>query len=261
MFSVVIPMYQSEKTIERAIRSVWQQSVYDSVDEIIVVDDGSRDSSVEIVERMSEIENAKIRLIKTENHGPAAARNVGLKVTNAEYVAFLDSDDAWRFDKLEKQKQVLDENDVELLSSGFDDKPLDILGRKKPGLSHVTIQDYCIKSFIFTSTVVIKRACIEKYGYFDENMKFSEDMNYYQRFFRGNKVYYLAVWAAEYALDREYYGASGLSSHLREMHLGRRHNFRELYHEHQIGLGFYIKMVLFGEMKYIRRCILTKQKR
>ncbi|MCR5397379.1 MAG: glycosyltransferase family 2 protein [Lachnospiraceae bacterium] len=261
MFSVVIPMYQSEKTIERAIRSVWNQSVYDEVEEIIIVDDGSTDASSEIVKKLKLESNAKIRLIQTDNQGPSAARNTGLKESKSEYVAFLDSDDVWMPNKLEEQREVILNEDVELLSSGFDDKPLDILCKKYPRLCKVTIQDYCIKSFIFTSTVVLKRDCIKEYGLFDEDMKYSEDMNYYQKFFRGDKVFYLAIKAAEYAPDREYYGASGLSSHLKEMHLGRRKNFKELYENHQIGFGFYVAMVLFGEMKYVRRRILTSKKK
>ncbi|MCR4675245.1 MAG: glycosyltransferase family 2 protein [Lachnospiraceae bacterium] len=262
MFSVVIPMYQSEKTIERAIRSVWRQTAYDFIDEILVIDDGSKDQSASIVEKLSRGKDSKIKLIQTKNYGPATARNAGLKEAKADYVAFLDADDVWMPDKMEQQKNAIEKiGSVELLSSGFDEKPLNILWKHYSELTKVSIKDYCIKSFIFTSTVIIKRDCIDKYGLFDENMKYSEDMNYYQRFFQGNQVYYLPIWATEYAPDREYYGASGLSSNLREMHLGRRKNFKDLLEQHQIGIPFYIMMVLFGELKYVRRKLLTKKKK
>jgi len=88
--SVIIPMFNKEKYIERSISSVLSQSLEPL--EIIVVNDGSTDNGAHIVSGMS---NSNIVLINQENNGPGAARNVGLACAKGRYVAFLDADDEW----------------------------------------------------------------------------------------------------------------------------------------------------------------------
>ncbi|MGE5472597.1 MAG: glycosyltransferase family 2 protein [Ignavibacteriales bacterium] len=90
LFSVVIPLYNKEPHIQRTINSVLAQKIQDF--EIIVVDDGSTDNSVEVIKRFKE---QRIRLIKQKNAGVSAARNRGIKETKADLIAFLDADDEW----------------------------------------------------------------------------------------------------------------------------------------------------------------------
>ena len=95
-FSVVIPLYNKERYIDRAVQSVLNQTV-DSW-ELIIVDDGSTDKSVECV---SKYINNKIHLIQQKNLGPAVARNVGITSAVGDFVAFLDADDYWNCDFLD----------------------------------------------------------------------------------------------------------------------------------------------------------------
>lgn len=108
--SVVIPTYNRERTIKRCIDSVLNQT-YPPY-EILVVDDGSRDHTLAIVEK--ECKNSNIRIIKQKHQGAQAARNAGIRAANGRYIAFLDSDDEWLPDKLRIQVEALqkDKNSV-----------------------------------------------------------------------------------------------------------------------------------------------------
>jgi len=96
MFSVIIPLYNKEKYIKRAIKSVLNQTYQDF--EIIVVNDGSSDSSIE---KIKEIIDSKIKIFNQENQGVSAARNRGIKESKFNYIAFLDADDEWEEDYLQ----------------------------------------------------------------------------------------------------------------------------------------------------------------
>ena len=91
-FSVIIPAYNCEKYIADAVKSVCRQPVKDM--EIIIVDDGSTDSTGEICARLAG-ENRQITVIHQENRGASAARNAGIRKASGEYILFLDADDAY----------------------------------------------------------------------------------------------------------------------------------------------------------------------
>ena len=88
--SVVIPLYNAEQDIERAIRSVLAQTVSDF--ELIIVDDGSTDNSTKVVEA---INDPRIKLIRKENAGQGSARNTGIRASSGDLITFLDADDEW----------------------------------------------------------------------------------------------------------------------------------------------------------------------
>jgi glycosyltransferase involved in cell wall biosynthesis len=97
LYSVIIPLYNKSKYIERAINSVLKQTFDDF--EVIVVDDGSTDDGPGKVEAFVD---SRIVLVRQENSGVSSARNRGIKEARGQYIAFLDSDDEWRENKLEK---------------------------------------------------------------------------------------------------------------------------------------------------------------
>src|ERR1700734_301346 len=103
-FSVIIPAYNVSGIIGRAIRSAAAQTF--SPLEILVIDDCSTDDTVEVVRALGR-EIPSIRLLSTPaNGGPSAARNVGLRAAKAEWIALLDSDDAWKPGRLERLSEV-----------------------------------------------------------------------------------------------------------------------------------------------------------
>ena len=106
--AAVIPLYNGSKFIEEAIRSVFAQT--EPVDEIIVVDDGSKDSGPEIVERLSK--SHPITLLRKSNGGQSSARNFAINHTRCSHIAFLDQDDIWYDEHIDLLKKPYLEGQV-----------------------------------------------------------------------------------------------------------------------------------------------------
>ena len=100
--SIIIPTYNSEKTIEETIASIQWQSFTDY--EIIVVDDGSQDRTIEVIKNLAE---PRLKLFAYQNGGVATARNRGISHAAGEFISFLDADDLWTPDKLKSQIEAL----------------------------------------------------------------------------------------------------------------------------------------------------------
>ena len=112
--SVVIPAFNAEKTIARAVESVLAQSR--PADEIIVIDDGSKDNTADVIRSYGD----KVILIQQENAGASVARNAGLKNASGDWIAFLDCDDEWLPEKLKLQSEHLARNpDLKWTYSNF----------------------------------------------------------------------------------------------------------------------------------------------
>lgn len=116
MLSVVIPAYNCEKYIERCIKSVLKQT-YKNI-EIIVIDDGSTDRTEEICNRLV-LENKNIVYKRVVNGGCSAARNLGIKMANGKYIAFLDSDDWLDVKMYEKMMKKIEEKDADIVICGY----------------------------------------------------------------------------------------------------------------------------------------------
>ena len=118
LISIITPSYKSEKFISQTIESVLSQTYKNW--EMIIVDDCSPDNSYEIIEDYVKKDN-RIKLIKLEkNSGPAVARNTAIKESRGRYIAFLDADDLWIPEKLEKQINFMKENDLSFTYSAYD---------------------------------------------------------------------------------------------------------------------------------------------
>ena len=117
--SVIIPLFNKAPFVGGALRSVIEQTFTDF--ELIVVDDGSTDDSVQIVEQFSD---SRVRIIRQDNAGPGAARNRGLAEATGAYVAFLDADDEWLPEFLDESVRLLDsESTVAVVVSGYFEFP------------------------------------------------------------------------------------------------------------------------------------------
>ena len=164
-FSVVIPLYNKEKHIADTLKSVLAQNHTDY--EIVVVDDGSTDSSRHIVEQFID---ASIRLIRKENGGVSSARNRGIKEAKGKYIAFLDADDLWTDNHLLNANRFFSTHDsIKWYCSGWnvnnDDNTVANINQK----CKYTTVDYFQDGYrqIWTSSIVVKKTFIG-------NMRFSE---------------------------------------------------------------------------------------
>ena len=158
MVSVIIPTYNREKTIERAVRSVLSQTYSDL--EVIVVDDCSVDNTQAVIESIDDSRLSFYRLKK--NSGACVARNFGIEKAKGEYIAFQDSDDKWLSNKLEIQIEKMKENDASISFCQFQtmgEKNNRIYPNKEEGFMD---RDEIIGiSIASTQTIVCKRECLE----------------------------------------------------------------------------------------------------
>lgn len=172
--SVIIPTYNRVTKTLKAIESVLHQT-YQNV-EIILVDDGSTDDITKLKNKVKEHNNLRL-FTQKKNAGPAAARNRGIKESTGEYIAFLDSDDLFMRDKLEKQLASMVKHNPIISYTAY----LKREGGKEtfmsdPGLTGLVVPRIISNCTIATPTVVIKKdLLVEKNIYFDENIRIAED--------------------------------------------------------------------------------------
>ncbi len=161
---MVIPAYNSENVIVRALESVRLQTCLEYINEIIVVNDGSTDSTAFEVEHYAKkYPYLNIRLINQENAGVSRARNVGMLNALGTWIALLDSDDEWFANKIERQiDEILVNDSIDFIGGNHTTFPLTILGRKIDRLHRANIQEICIKMFPQTSTVLLKNQSLMK---------------------------------------------------------------------------------------------------
>lgn len=187
--SAVIPAYNSAGFIAEAIASIRAQTV--PVSEILVVDDGSRDDTAERVRALGE----DIHLIEQPNQGPSAARNRGIEAASGDWIAFLDADDQWLPDRLQRQLAVLAKYPEVGLVAG-DMREIDshdgvtcesVLarhglreafdGRPVPRAAARLLE----KNFIPTGTVLVRRDILQTLGGFPVDIRYGEDLQLWAR--------------------------------------------------------------------------------
>lgn len=258
MVTVIIPLYNAETTIEQVLDSIRNQTAFERIHRVIVVNDGSTDGSADVVKRYKEYyPDYPLELVEQENGGAAAARNTGMRMADTKYIAFLDADDIWLPEKLEKQFKVLAENpQIRFLGTNWMDTPLKIGKRTITSLYNGTVKDICIKNFPYAQSVIMERSLIDEVGYFDPSMRHGEDMNYFQKICMLGNYYFMPEKLIQMDIGKAYFAQSGLSSHLKEMHLGTLHNIKELREKKAISFSFWLSMRVFYQLKYYRRCIM-----
>ncbi|KGF72700.1 glucosyl transferase [Neosynechococcus sphagnicola sy1] len=180
--SVVIPVYRVEKYISETVKSVLQQTFTDF--EVLIIDDESPDSSIEICQSFSD---PRIKIIHQENRGLSGARNTGIRHSVGEYIAFLDSDDVWLPEKLEKHLRHLESSPEVGLSfcrSAFIDESGQFLGTyQMPQLKDIeTAYLLCRNPVGNGSAPVIRKSVLEEIKFFNDHRGSMEDYYFDEQF-------------------------------------------------------------------------------
>ena len=171
--SVIIPMYNAEKTIVRALESVRNQT-YKAHYQIIVVNDGSTDRSLQVVNRyMQEHPEMDITAIDKPNGGVSSARNTGFRQATGQWIALLDSDDQWLPNKMEVQMKILEEHpEIDFIGSSIIGQHIRILWRLKDKLSPIKVWELFIRWHPWTPTCVFRRTILQDVGFYNESMHY-----------------------------------------------------------------------------------------
>ncbi len=208
MFSIIIPLFNKQDSIQDTISSVLNQTFSDF--EILIIDDGSTDKSVE---RVNEISDSRIRVIQGQgtNAGVSSARNQGIKEARFRYLAFLDADDLWKPTYLEEQAKLINDfPDAKMWGCAWNY----LLQSGEVGVNHSLPKDFRnylndyfemkkTSNLFWTSAVVIDKSVFDKIEMFDENLLVGEDLDVWYRIILNFKVTFFNKILSFYKQDSE----------------------------------------------------------
>jgi glycosyltransferase involved in cell wall biosynthesis len=251
-------MYNAALTIFNTLESVRNQDFNGDI-EIIIVNDGSSDSSPELAAQYKdEHKELHIRIIDKTNGGVASARNAGIKAADGEFIALLDADDEWLPNKLKTIMPYFENKEIDCIGSsrngqvlkcGF--KTIKILTRIYPG-------DLVFRWNPSTPSVVFRKSIVEKIGFYNENMKYAEDGEYWLRIAHNCGFFVIPDSLVITGGGKHDYGDSGLSGNLKGMHCGELKAIRSAYNMGAISRIMCNTAQLFAILKYIKRLIVVK---
>lgn len=245
--SVVMPLYNKVAEVERALRSVVEQSL--SPCEIIVVDDGSTDGSGAIVERLiKECPDAGIRLITQKNSGVSAARNRGIEEAKGDYVALLDADDWWLSGYIAEVCRLMEYYpDADAYATAFDI----VNGSERVAAPVPTVEGYINPAEealrgrypIIPSTATLRKEAVAAVGGFPEGMRIGEDQWLWVSMLkRGAKFCFSTMSLVRYSREASNRSASIYRSEQSD------HSIEELYSaEQDATLNEYIARIALGK--------------
>ena len=211
MISIVIPLYNKEQSITSTLQTVLKQTYQDF--EIVIVDDGSTDHSVEEVKKVID---PRIRLIHQSNAGVSAARNRGIDDARGEYIAFLDADDEWKPDYLKAQYELtLKYTECSVFTCNYEfkdtqEKVTSTIIRKLPFkdedgiLSNYFEVASCSHPPLWTSAVMVKKSAIQSIDGFPIGIKSGEDLLTWARLACKYSIAYTKISQAIYNLGEGY---------------------------------------------------------
>ena len=182
--SIIIPVYNKSKLINRCLDSIFKQTTIHSY-EVVLVDDGSTDNSVELIKARTE---GNIILYEQQNAGPSVARNKGVELSHGKYCAYLDADDYWGDGFIEKTVSFLEEHDDcvavnvaqrHLTLSGEHVAPVCYNEYSKPFVLDDFFSFWATYMHVCTGSVVIRSEVIKQIGGMRTDLRITEDLEFW----------------------------------------------------------------------------------
>ena len=227
--SVIVPAYRAADYIDRAVQSVFRQTVYPK--ELIIVDDGSDDETSEILETYLETDSPiDLKILNQSNQGAGAARNLALQSATGKYAAFLDSDDEWLPEKLarsifhiERDKFILVAHNI-FIVNGEHQKTNNIALRFQKS-SNSLFHGLYRRGFISTSTVVASLSSIRQAGGFDTSLQAGQDFDLWLKMLgsQGSQFFVFDECLAKYYVREESITRRAASRLSCTIEIARRH--------------------------------------
>ncbi|MEO1431373.1 MAG: glycosyltransferase [Cyanobacteria bacterium J06633_8] len=181
LISVIVPVYNGEKTIKETIESVLNQTFVNL--ELIVIDDGSQDSTLNVV---YDIKDSRLKVFSYKNAGVAISRNRGIEKASGEFIAFLDADDLWTSDKLEAQLKALESNPQAAVAYSWVDY-INAEGEFLHHGNHITINGNAYKQLLVENVLengsnpLIRRDALIQIDGFNQSLTPAEDWDMWLR--------------------------------------------------------------------------------
>lgn len=181
LISIILPVYNGEKTIRETITSVLNQTYKNF--ELIIINDGSRDATLDMIYT---IQDFRIKVFSYDNTGVSASRNRGISHATGKYISFIDADDLWTPDKLESQLNALEENPEAAVAYSWNDC-IDETGKFLRRGSHIVANGNVYKQLLLLdfigngSSVLIRRQALKLVGGFNQSLSFAEDWDLWLR--------------------------------------------------------------------------------
>ena len=250
-------MYNAEKTILKCLKSVVTQLPSTDM-EVVIVNDGSKDDSFNIVKAFIEESSFDINLINQENKGVSAARNLAIAKSKYDLLALIDSDDVWLPNKLNHQLEILKKYNVDFVGTLHNNMALGFPYKLEDDIFRVTFEKLMIKMAPSTITSLFKKSILEKTGGYDENQKYTEDGNLWLRI---SKNASMVIINKNYAIAgdlKPLYGQSGLSGNLKGMYQGELKNLDDVLKLGYINKLEYFLYKTYISLKYYRRIVVVK---
>lgn len=255
--TVVIPCFNCEDTIGRAIDSVLSQTLIPN--EIILIDDSSSDQTLSILNIYKEKFCDLITLVRLEtNSGASVARNFGIKFARNNLIAFLDSDDTWHPNKIEIQANLM-LSDSSIILSGHRVKLWEPDSKKSDSdgvnLKKITLNKLLFKNYFNTPSVMIRNCGLQ----FPSDQRYAEDFKLWLDIAKSGKQLVLIDQVLAY-IYKPFYGAGGLSASIFKMHYFEQKNLFNVLLSGATNPLIVFLSIIFAGFKFLRRLILIPKR-
>ena len=253
--SVIMPFYNNTSTIDRAIISIYNQTLLPK--EIIIINDcSSKNQSKKLIESLKKFDKKKIKIVLLfikKNSGPATARNVGWNKSSCKYIAFLDADDSWHIKKIEIQYKFMEDKNIIFSAHKSTYKYRDTFKNYDVNFKYkkINILNMFLYNQFTTPTVMLRKSIFLR---FEEYKYYTEDYLLWLEILLFKFDIYLIDLTLTY-LHKPSIGVSGLSKNINLMRQGEIQTFNTLLKKNLINKILYKILLIYSFIKQTRRGI------